>query len=101
MTTLPAPAGEEPLGGGARLVDGVGDLPGGDGQALGDEQRLGVGFLDLHAADEASGGGRDGRRDGTASARPRRPTMIRNEPRAVASPYSSSAASRPRHRRGA
>ena len=31
--------------------DGVGDLPAGDGQALGDEQRLGVGFLDLHARD--------------------------------------------------
>jgi hypothetical protein len=27
----------------------VGDLPAGDGQALGDEQRLGVGFLEFHA----------------------------------------------------
>ena len=42
-------AGEDPLGRGACLRDGVGDLPGGDRQALGDEQRLGVGFLDLHA----------------------------------------------------
>ena len=41
--------GEDPLGGRARLAGGVGDLPGRDRQALGDEQRLGVGFLDLHA----------------------------------------------------
>ncbi len=40
--------GEEATSGRAGLVDGVGDLPGGDRQALGDEQRLGVGFLDLH-----------------------------------------------------
>ena len=40
--------GEEATGGGAGLVDGVGDLPGWDRQALGDEQRLRVGFLDLH-----------------------------------------------------
>ena len=46
---------------GACLVDGVGDLPGRDGQALGDEQRLGVGFLDLHGRARASGDGRDGR----------------------------------------
>ncbi len=39
---------QEPPGGRPDLVDGAGDLPGRDRQALGDEQRLGVGFLDLH-----------------------------------------------------
>ena len=47
--------GEEPDGGGARLGGGAGDLPGGDGEPLGDEQRLRVGFLDLHATGETSG----------------------------------------------
>ena len=42
------PGGEDALGRRACLGDGVGDLPAGHGQALGDEQRLGVGFLDLH-----------------------------------------------------
>ena len=55
---------EEPFGGGARLVDGVGDLPVGDRQALGDEQRLGVGFLDLHASAMAGLRRRDGRPSG-------------------------------------
>ena len=40
---------QEPLGGRARLGRRPGDLPRRDGQALGEEQRLGVGFLDLHA----------------------------------------------------
>ena len=40
---------DQTTGGSPRLVHGVGDLPGGDGQPLGDEQRLRVGFLDLHA----------------------------------------------------
>ena len=43
-------AAQDPFRGGARLGHGVGDLPVGYGQALGDEQRLGVGFLDLHEA---------------------------------------------------
>ena len=49
MTTCRGAVGEEPLGGRARLGGRVGDLPRRDRQALGDEQRLGVGFLDLHA----------------------------------------------------
>ncbi len=48
MTTALGPGGEDALGRRACLGDRVGDLPAGDGQALGDEQRLGVGFLDLH-----------------------------------------------------
>ena len=43
------PAAEEPLGRRPRLGRGVGDLPGRDRQALGDEQRLGVGFVEFHA----------------------------------------------------
>ena len=39
---------EEPIGGGPGLGRGVGHLPRRDGQTLGDEERLGVGFLDLH-----------------------------------------------------
>ena len=69
MTTAVGAGGEEPLGRGARLGDRVGDLPAGDRQALGDEQRLGVGFLDLHGrAGLRQSGRRCGERDGTASA---------------------------------
>ena len=57
MTTCRGAVGEEPLGGRARLGGGVGDLPRRDGQALGDEQRLGVGFLDLHARTDSDAGG--------------------------------------------
>ena len=39
---------EEASGRRARLGDRVGDRPRGHGQALREEQRLGVGFLDLH-----------------------------------------------------
>ena len=60
MTTALGAAAEDPLGGGARLGHGVGDLPAGDGQALGDEQRLGVGFLDLHEARQLRLAGRVG-----------------------------------------
>ena len=49
ITTALGAGGEEPFGGRARLVHGVGDRPVGNRQSLGDEQRLGVGFLDLHA----------------------------------------------------
>ena len=48
ITIALAPAPKKRLGRGARLGHGVGDLPGWNGQALGDEQGLGVGFLDLH-----------------------------------------------------
>ncbi len=47
---LPGAGGEVPLRGFARLGGRVGHVPGRDRQALGDEQRLGVGFLDLHAS---------------------------------------------------
>ena len=40
---------EHALRGRSRVGDGPGHLPSGDGQALRDEQSLGVGFLDLHA----------------------------------------------------
>ena len=60
---------EEPLGGRDGLVDGVGDGPRRDRQALGDEQRLRVGFLDLHGRGQAPGMGRWAGRDGTASDR--------------------------------
>ena len=49
MTTLSAPAVEERRGRVACLGRGVGDGPGRDRQALGHEQRLGVGFLEFHA----------------------------------------------------
>ena len=91
-------AGEDPLGGGTRLGDGVGDLPAGHGQALGDEQGLGVGFLDLHEARQAPLGGSGRESDGTAS---RRGPDDFGTNRWSASPYSSSAVSRPRRRRGA
>ena len=59
--------GEEPFGRGPRLLDGVGDLPGGDRQALGDEQRS---WRRLPGSSRAAGSG-PGRgereRDGTAS----------------------------------
>src|SRR5207247_11274681 len=45
---LPA-GGEEAVRGGARLGRGLGDLPWRDRQALRHEERLRVGFLDLHA----------------------------------------------------
>ena len=48
-------ARQDPLGGGTRLGDGVGDLPVGYGQALRDEQGLCVGFLDLHEGDGSAG----------------------------------------------
>ena len=70
-------AGEDPFGGGACLRDRVGDLPDRDRQALGDEQRLGVGFLDLHGR-RGSWWGRNGELDGTALHR--RPDEFRNEP---------------------
>ncbi len=50
-----AGVGQEPDRGGAGLGRGAGDLPGGDREPLGDEQRLGVGFVDLHATGETSG----------------------------------------------
>ena len=92
--------GEEPLGGGARLGDGVGDLPGGDRQALGDEQRLGVGFLDLHAGDGSSG--RAG--SGWEAMVPRRAAARRTiSERTGGAPRHTHRARprRPRHRRGA
>ena len=49
------PAAEDAFSGGSRLGDGVGDLPVGYGQALRDEQGLGVGFLDLHKGDGSAG----------------------------------------------
>ena len=61
--------GEEALGGGTGLLDGVGDGPGRDRQALGDEQRLGVGFLDLHAGARSVWWGSRRGGDGTASER--------------------------------
>ena len=51
-----AGVGEEADGGGARLRRRAGDLPGGDRQPLGDEQRLRVGFVDLHARSFLPGG---------------------------------------------
>ena len=53
---------EDPLGRGTCLRHGVGDLPAGYGQALGDEQRLGVGFLDLHGGRRLRQAGRVGER---------------------------------------
>ncbi len=41
--------GQHSLRRGTRLGHRPGDRPGGDGQALGEEERLGVRFLDLHA----------------------------------------------------
>ena len=81
--------GEEPFRRGPCLGRGVGDLPGRHRQALGDEQRLGVGFLEFHARQAPWRGGA-GDRDGTASAPPRpprrrRPNLERNGD--VASPY--------------
>ena len=49
MTTLPARRRRGTSAARACLGHGVGDRPGGDRQALGDEQRLGVGFLEFHA----------------------------------------------------
>ena len=95
MTTAAGAGGEDPLGRGARLGGGVGDLPGGHGQALGDEQRLGVGFLDLHAMAGSAGRATSARRPGrlmVAASDERRTREDRNEPRPVASPYSVSAA---------
>ncbi len=64
---LPGASGEEGLGGLAGLVSAMRDGPGGDRQALGDEQGLGVGFLEFHARRTlACGAGRIGRVDGTA-----------------------------------
>ena len=45
---LAGPGGEEAAAAARASSTRVGDLPGRDRQALGDEQRLGVGFLDLH-----------------------------------------------------
>ena len=59
--------GEGSFGGPAGLRGRPGDLPGGDRQALGHEEGLRVGFLDLHADSGSSGGPpRRGRRDGWA-----------------------------------
>ena len=65
-----------------------GDLPAGNRQALGEQERLGVGFLDLHAARAPSGrcDGRRAGRDGTASSVPA-PTS--REPRPAAAPAAS------------
>ena len=70
MTTLPAPAVEEPLRGRARLGRRVGDLLGGDGQALGDEERLGVASWIFTRGGRLRCGGQ--RLDGRASATGRR-----------------------------
>ena len=47
---------EEPDGGRSGLGGRPGHLPRGDRQALGEEQRLRVGFVDLHAASGPPGG---------------------------------------------
>ena len=49
MTTAAAPARRIRSAAALACAGGVGDLPARDGQTLGHEQGLGVGFLDLHA----------------------------------------------------
>ena len=90
-------ASEHPLGCRPCLRDRVGDLPAGDRQALGDEQGLRVGFLDLHGR-TGSCGDRGGEGDGTAS-RCRPVEMERSL--VLGSPWSMSAVTGSRHRRGA
>ena len=95
---LPRPAREEPFGRGPRLGRRSGDLPRRDRQALGEQQRLRVGFLDLHARRLPAGGvderlqryggrarpkvsfGRSGRRPGTRWYRERRSVGARLRP---------------------
>jgi peptidoglycan hydrolase-like protein with peptidoglycan-binding domain len=74
---------EEPLGGLSGLVRRVSDLPPRDGQTLGHEQGLGVGFLDLHGR-AGSGGEATRAVDGNAPAR-----VEAGPP--IATPYSVSA----------
>ena len=71
ITTALGAGRQDPLRGGARLGHGVGDLPVGYGQALGDEQGLGVGFLDLHEARQLRLAGRVGERWYRVGPRPR------------------------------
>ena len=59
ITTLPPGPSARNRSAAARASGGVGDRPRRDGQALGHEQGLGVGFLDLHAARAPLGTGRD------------------------------------------